>query len=134
MSEDYLITRGSSAEKLRELLGKYNQEAALRITPEGVVSFDYLEEKDRHRLARNQVGRNVSKIKGIAVTFHTGDQVWTRDGRKGIVLGSYWDGDLVLYRHECEPRRGYHIVVVDFEDHIEKHIRNDLSGARFRKL
>ena len=133
-TKDYLITHGSSSEKLRELLSKYNQEAALRITPEGEISFDYLEEKNRHRLSKNQVGRNVSKIKGIAVTFQTGDEVWTKDGRKGIVLGSFWDKDLVLYRYENEPRKGYYVVIVDFEDHIEKHVRNDLAGERFRKL
>lgn len=134
MSKDYLITHGSSAEKLREMLEKYNQEVALRITPKGEISFDYLEEKDRHRLTRGQISRNVSKIKGFAVTFQTGDEVRTKDGRKGIVLGSYWDKDLVLYRYESEPRQGYFVVIVDFEDHIEKHIRNDLTGERFRKL
>lgn len=128
------MTLGSTSDELRVLLDRYNQEVALRISPKGEASFDYLEEKDRHRLVKNQVGRNVSKIKGIAVTFQTGDEVWTRDGRKGIVLGSFWDKDLVLYRYENEPRKGYYIVIVDFEDHIEKHIRNDLSGARFRKL
>jgi hypothetical protein len=133
-TEDYLITRGSSSEELRELLSKYNQEAALCITPEGEISFDYLEERNRHRLAKNQVGRNVSKINGIDVTFQTGDEVWTKDGRKGIVLGSFWAEDLVLYRYESEPRKGYYVILVDFEDHIERHIRNDLIGARFRRL
>lgn len=133
-TKDYLITHGSTPERLRELLSKYNQEAALRITPDGEISFDYLEEKDRQKLAKNQVGRNVSKIKGIAVTFQTGDEVWTKDGRKGIVLGSFWDKDLVLYRYENEPRKGYYVVLVDFEDHIERYIRNDLIGTRFRIL
>ena len=54
--------------------------------------------------------------------------------REETVLGSNWIESLVLYRYSDEPRMGYFLVKVDFGDHIEYHVRNDLFSDRFRKL
>ncbi len=72
-------------------------------------------------------------IAGIPITFQEGDEVKTKDGRKGTVLGYSWEHDLVLYDKGI-PSKGFFIVTVDFVDHTEKHIRQDLSGKRFKKL
>ena len=70
-------------------------------------------------------------IAGIPLTYWEGDEVKTRDGRVGTVLGYSWDHDLVVYIND-EPSKGFFIVTVDFETHTEKFLRHDLSGERFR--
>jgi len=124
----------ASPDELRQLLSKYNQEAAVRIDADGEVSFDILDESKRSRIENGKTGHNYPHLGGIPITFKEGDRVKTKDGRGGTVLGSDWVGDLVLYRYNDEPRMGYFIVRVDFGDHIEYHIRNDLLCDRFRKL
>ena len=115
-------------------MSKYNQEAAVRIDADGEVSFDILDESKRSRIENGKTGHNYPHVGGIPITFKEGDRVRTKDGRGGTVLGSDWVGDLVLYRYNDEPRMGYFFVRVDFGDHIEYHIRNDLLCDRFRKL
>lgn len=125
---------GASKDELVRYLTEYNQEAAVRIDPDGETSFDLLDESKRNRVRKGDVGHNSPHVTGFPVTFKEGDRVKTKDGRVGTVLGSRWFDELVLYRYESEPRLGYFLVKVDFGDYIEYHIRNDLSGDRFRKL
>lgn len=125
---------GASNDELRKLLDENNQEAAVRIDPDGEISFDVIDESKRRRVRKGEIGFNSPHVNGVPVTFKEGDRVKTKDGRDGTVLGSDWVGDLVLYRYNDEPRMGYFIVKVDFGDHIEYHIRNDLFGPRFRQL
>ena len=128
------IELGASNDKLRKLLYEHNQEAAVRIDPDGTVSFDVLIESERPRLKKGEIGQNSPHVTGVPITFNEGDRVKTIDGRVGTVLGSNWFDELTLYRYESEPRLGYFLVKVDFGDHIEYHIRQDLSGERFRQL
>ena len=72
--------------------------------------------------------QNWPHIAGIALTYKEGDKVMTKDGREGTVLGSKWEHELVLYRNNEKPEKGYFIVTLDFGDHTEKHIRDDLIG------
>jgi len=125
---------GASKDELVRYLTEYNQEAAARIDADGETSFDFLDESKRTRIRKGDVGHNSPHVTGFPVTFKEGDRVKTKDGREGTVLGSRWFDELVLYRYESEPRLGYFLVKVDFGDHIEYHIRNDLSGERFRPL
>jgi len=125
---------GASNDELRKLLDENNQETAARIDPDGEISFDTLGESKRRRLRKGEIGFNSPHVNGVPITFKEGDRIRTKDGRDGTVLGSDWIDSLVLYRHENEPRMGYFLVKVDFGDHIEYHIRNDLLGDRFRKL
>ena len=125
---------GASNDELRKLLTKYNQEAAVRIEPDGDVSFDILDESKRVRIKKGEIGYNSPHVGGIPIIYKEGDRVRTRNGREGTVLGSDWIASLVLYRYESEPRMGYFLVKVDFGDHFEYHIRQDLSGDRFRQL
>lgn len=128
------IELGASNDKLKKLLYEYNQEAAVRIDPDGEVSFDVLVESELPRLKKGEIGQNWPHVTGVPITFKEGDRVKTKDGRVGTVLGSNWFDELALYRYESEPRLGYFLVKVDFGDHIEYHIRQDLSGERFRQL
>lgn len=125
---------GATNEELRKLLYENNQEAAVRIDHDGTISFDVLIELARPRIKKGDVGQNYPHVNGVPITFKEGDRVKTQDGRVGTVLGSNWFDELVLYRYENEPRLGYFLVKVDFGDHIEYHIRQDLSGERFRQL
>jgi hypothetical protein len=125
---------GASKEELVNYLTKYNQEAAARIDADGETSFDFLDEPKRNRIRKGDVGHNSPHVIGVPITFNEGDRVKTKDGREGTVLGSRWFDELVLYRYESESRMGYFLVKVDFGDHIEYHVRNDLSGDRFRPL
>ncbi len=125
---------GASNAELKKLLHENNQEAAVRIDLDGEVSFDTLVESERPRIKNGLVGQNSPHVTGVPITFKEGDRVKTLDGRVGTVLGSNWVDELALYRYESEPRLGYFLVKVDFGDHIEYHIRNDLSGDRFRPL
>ena len=124
----------ASPDELRQLLSKYNQEAAVRIDPDGDVSFDVLDDKKRVRIEKGKMGYNSPHVGGIPIIFKEGDRVKTKDGREGTVLGSDWISSLVLYRYQSEPRMGYFLVKVDFGDHFEYHIRQDLTGERFRQL
>ena len=69
-------------------------------------------------------------IAGTPVTYWEGDEVKTRDGRVGTVLGYSWKHDLVIYI-DGVPSKGFFIVIVDFGDHVERFLRHDLSGKRF---
>ena len=69
-------------------------------------------------------------IAGCPVCYFEGDEVTTRDGRVGTVLGYNWDHDLVLYK-DGKPSKGFFIVIVDFVTYTEKFIRHDLTGKRF---
>lgn len=125
---------GASKDELVGYLTEYNQEAAARIDPDGETSFDFLVESKRNRIRKGDVGHNSPHVTGFPITYKEGDRVKTIDGRVGTVLGSNWVDELVLYRYESEPRSGYFLVKVDFGDHIEYHIRQDLSGDRFRPV
>ena len=125
---------GASKDDLIQLLFKYDQEAAAKIDPDGNVSFDFLDEDKRPRIEKGKIGHNSPHVCGMPITFKEGDNVRAKDGRIGTVLGSHWFDSLVLYRYNDEPRCGYFLVKVDFGDHTEGHVRNDLSGERFRKL
>src|SRR5438093_1277676 len=125
---------GASNDELVQLLLKYNQEAAAKIDSNGDVSFDFLDESKRPRIEKGKIGHNSPHVCGMAIAFKEGDRVKTRDGRIGTVLGSSWVDELVLYRYNDEPRMGYFLVKVDFGDHLEFHVRQDLAGDRFRKL
>jgi hypothetical protein len=128
------IVHDASPEELLELLIKYNQEASARIDPNGDTSFDILDENKRKRIPKDKVGYNFPHVAGFSITYQEGDRVQTPDGRTGTVLGSVWLEDLTLYRHNNEPRIGYFLVKIDFGDHTELHIRNDLRGSRLRYL
>ena len=69
-------------------------------------------------------------IAGIPLTYWEGDEVKTRDGRVGTVLGYSWEHDLVICI-DGEPSKGFFVVTVDFGDHTEQFLRHDLSGKRF---
>lgn len=84
----------ASPDELRQLLSKYNQEAAVRIDPDGEVSFDILDESKLKRIEEGKVDFNSPHVGGIPVTYKEGDRVRTKDGRDGTVLGSDWIGDL----------------------------------------
>lgn len=49
---------GASKDELRQLLLKYNQEAAAKIDPDGEVSFDILDESKRLRIQKGKIGHN----------------------------------------------------------------------------
>jgi len=125
---------GASNDELKKLLYEHNQEAAVRIDLDGEISFDILTESERPRIKNGKVGKNFPHVTGVPIAFKEGDRVKTIDGRVGTVLGSNWVDELVLYRYEGQPRLGYFLVKVDFGEHFEYHIRNDLSGDRFRPL
>jgi hypothetical protein len=132
--EGIKIAHNATPEQLRVLLQKHSQEAAVTITPENEIYFDYLEESKRNRIPQGQTGINSASINGFEVTFRESDKVVTPDNRIGTVLGSIWIENLTLYRYNNEPRIGYFLVKVDFEDHTELFLRNDLKGNRFRQL
>jgi hypothetical protein len=67
---------------------------------------------------------------GVPICFWEGDEVKTRDGRKGIVLG-YIAGKMTLIYRDGLPSKGFFIVTVDFGTCTEKFLRHDLSGKRF---
>ena len=73
-------------------------------------------------------------IAGVPVTYWEGDRVKTKDEREGTVLGYDWEHDLVIYDEKGVPSKGFFIVTVDFGDYIEKHIRQNLSGDRFKTI
>jgi len=69
-------------------------------------------------------------IAGIPKTYQEGDEVRTRDGRIGTVIGYSWEDDLIIYK-DGAPSKGFFIVTVDFGTHTERYLRHDLSGERF---
>ena len=129
----YIINENSD-EKLKQFLIKHNSEASLTIKPDGDVIFRILDEKFRKRVTPGTVAKNLQRVVGAPLVFREGDKVTTRDGRVGTVLGSFWLDDLVLYRYNDEPRKGYFVVKVEFENYYEYHIRQDLEGSRFNQL
>jgi len=120
--------------ELKNLLIENDQEATPVILPNCNVIINYLDDCDRRPVKKGTIGKNVPAVAGIPLTYSEGDIVKTRDGRQGIVLGYRWMDNLILYRYENQPRQGFFVVNVDFMDHAEWHLRNDLSGTRFIKL
>lgn len=45
-------------------------------------------------------------IAGCEICYYEGDEVTTRDSRKGIVLGKKWEHDLTIYKDGI-PRRAF---------------------------
>src|SRR2546427_1483158 len=80
----------ASNEDLRRLLLKYDQEAAVKIHEDGDFSFDFLDERDRVRIKKGEIGHNSPHVNGFPVTYKEGDIVRARDDRVGTVLGSHW--------------------------------------------
>lgn len=121
-------------EELKQVLLKYNQDITPTIKPDNQIEFCYIPDEEQRRLQKGQIKINSPHVAGVSLTYLEGDSVTTRDGRKGTVLGSHWVDELVLYRYQDEPQKGFFLVKVDFGEHIEYHIRQDLSGDRFRRL
>ena len=71
-------------------------------------------------------------IAGIPVTYLEGDEVRTRDGKVGTVLGYEWEHDFVNFVNG-RPSKGFFIVTVDFGTYTQKYLRHDLSGKRFSR-
>jgi len=108
---------------IKEILIKNNHEASPKIGKDGNITICILEDKDRPLIPKGKVGFNPPAVAGVPITFCDGDDVKTKDGRKGIVLGSHYLEHLVLYDNQNQPRHGYFVVKVDIDGKIEYHIR-----------
>ena len=78
----------------------------------------------------NEIIQNWPSVAGIPITYQEGDEVITRDGRIGTVIGYSWKHDLVIFQND-KVSKGFFLVTVDFEGHTEDFLRHDLSGRRF---
>ena len=76
------------------------------------------------------VRQHFPSVAGVPVVYWKGDDVKTRDGRKGTVLGYTWENDLVIWKDGL-PSKGFFIVTVDHGEYTAKYLRHDLSGKRF---
>lgn len=120
--------------EVKNYLIEHDHEAMPAILSDCNVIINYVDELDRRPVKEGIIGKNVPAVGGIPLTYIEGDIVRTKDGREGTVLGYRWIDNLILYRYGNQPRRGFFVVSVDFGDHAEWYLRNDLSGTRFKKL
>ena len=72
-------------------------------------------------------------VGGVPITYVPGDEVTTKDGRKGITVDSIYLIELASFPDGI-PTIGHFAVKVQFEDHCEYHIRQTLRGKRFRTV
>lgn len=80
----------------------------------------------------NEIRQNWPSVAGCPVCYFEGDEVITKDGRKGTVLGIKWEHDLVIFQND-KVSKGVFLVTVDFEGYTENFLRHDLSGKRFAR-
>lgn len=78
----------------------------------------------------NDIKWHSPHVGGFPITYREGDEVLTRDGRIGTVIGYSWENDLVIFQ-DGKPSKGFFLVTVDFEGYTEDFLRHDLTGKRF---
>ena len=78
----------------------------------------------------NDITWHSPHVGGFPITYREGDEVLTRDGRIGTVIGYSWENDLVIFQ-DGKPSKGFFLVTVDFEGYTENFLRHDLSGKIF---
>ena len=78
----------------------------------------------------NYLKFNFPHIAGCPITYVKGDEIVTKDGRKGVVVKYEFQDDLVLYDKDNIPSRGFFIITVDFGIYQSRFVRRDLSGTR----
>jgi len=64
-------------------------------------------------------------------TFWLDDEVKTKDGKKGKVLGNIWVHNLVLFRGNT-PCAGYWAVKVGFDNHCKYYFVHELEGENIQ--
>ncbi len=95
------------------------------------VNYRIVKKKDGNKIKQNDiVFFKYPHSPGIALTYFPGDEVITKDGRKGLVEGSILLSDLVIFE-KGKPTSDHYVVKVNFDDYSEYHVREDLSGERF---
>jgi len=127
------MTCGTAKETDREFqdfLSDYIKEPILGGSPLE-DNYRLVKKNDRKKIKQNDlVFFNWPHIGGIVLTYYPGDEVITKDGRKGLVEGSIHLFELVIFE-KGKPNVGHFVVKVNFEDQIEYHVREDLVGERF---
>ncbi len=94
------------------------------------VNYRLVKKKDRKNIKKNDiVFLKYPHAGGIALTYFPGDEVITKDGRKGLVEGSILLSNLVIFE-KGEPTTYHYVVKVNFGDYNEYHVREDLNGKR----
>ncbi len=127
-------THFDSNEQLKKILIASDNEASTTISPDGTVTIYTIPVTLREKIPKGEKWYNKPAVGGIPITFHEGDAVITKDGRRGIVLSSKWIWELVLYDELNQARSGYFLVDVEINGKTEQHIRNNLSGERIKQL
>jgi len=95
------------------------------------VNYRLVKKKDRKNIKKNDfVFIKWPHVGGVPLTYWPDDQVITKDGRKGLVEGSIFLFDLVIFE-KGKPSAAHFVVKVNFGDYSEYHVREDLSGERF---
>lgn len=126
--------RIGTEKQIREILTEYDIESCPTILEDGAKAIYVISAKYRKKIPQGIVPCNVPVVAKVPITFPDGDKVVTLDGRHGIVKGSSWFAELVLYDELDQPRSGYFIVDVIIDGKIESHIRNNLRGWRIKYL
>ena len=115
--------------EFQDFLSDYIKEPILGGSP-SEVNYRLVKKKDRNKIKQNDiVFFKYPHSPGIALTYFPGDEVITKDGRKGLVEGSILLPDLVIFEKE-KPTADHYVVKVNFGDYSEYHVREDLSGKR----
>ena len=115
--------------EFQDFLSDYIKEPVLGGSP-FEVNYRLVKKKDVNKIKQNDiVFFKYPHASGIALTYFPGDEVITKDGRKGLVEGSILLSDLVIFE-KGKPTSYHYVVKVNFGDYSEYHVREDLSGKR----
>ncbi len=126
----YHGTAKETDKEFQDFLSDYIKEPILGGSPSG-DKYRLVKKKDRKKIKKNDfVYIKWPHVGGVPLTYWPGDQVITKDGRKGLVEGSIFLFELVIFE-KGKPSAAHFVVKVNFGDYIEYHVREDLSGERF---
>lgn len=126
---------GTASENDREFIDFIS-----RYVPEPVTQHDPLSSDEVRLVLPSDVGKtknqtvhyNRSGYGWGPTTFWIGDEVTTKSGNKGTVLGSIWVHNLVFFTGNT-PYAGYYAVKVDFGHYCKYCFFQELEGGRWRR-
>ncbi len=125
----YKGTAKKTDKEFQDFLSDYIKEPILGGSP-SEDNYRLVKKTDRKKIKKNDfVFIKWPHVAGVPLTYWSGDQVITKDGRKGVVEGSIFLYDLVIFE-KGKPSAAHFVVKVNFGDYIEYHVREDLSGKR----
>jgi len=130
-SDRWYGTASKSDKEFIDFISKYVQEPIEHHDPLRSGDIRLVLPSDLGRTKKQTVDYNRPGYGWGPTTFWVDDEVTTKSGQKGKVLGSIWIHNLVRFEGNL-PHTGYYAVKVGFGEHSEYYFVKELEGDRIK--